>query len=79
MLTLDMLFPDTCLYHLATDVLSRDMLLIDTSSYYVITYHLPLLWYDLSPTIYHVNTWPVIITFTGPILNMARQTLSVSR
>jgi len=37
------------------DNLTPDMLLLDIC---------PLLWYHLSPTTCHVNTWPVIITFT---------------
>jgi len=54
MLTPDiyMLLPNTCLYQLTTDMLSFEMLLLDTCSCYVITYHLPLLWHDLSPDIF---------------------------
>jgi len=61
-LTLDMLLPDTChlhanTWHLSVSLdnwcvihLAPDMLLLDTCS---------LLWHDLSPAIYHVNTWPM--------------------
>jgi len=37
------------------DHMAPDMLLVDTC---------PILWYHLSPVICHINTWPVIITFT---------------
>jgi len=45
----------TC-YYCYVDHLTPDMLLLDSCS---------LLWYHLSPTTCHVNTWPVVITFTG--------------
>jgi len=39
------------------DILTLTMLSPDT--WYAITWHLPLLWYHLSPATCHVNTGPV--------------------
>jgi len=47
-----MLLFDTCLYHLTSNVLPPN-------TWHATTWHLPLLWYHLSPATCHVNTWPM--------------------
>ena len=47
-LTLDMLFSDTCLYHLTTDVLSPDMLFLTPAPVMLSLITYPLLLHDLS-------------------------------